>query len=149
MIIRWFIHIGMLGICSVEDWKEKQISLWKIWLYAIVIVIYEIWCFLGGRQEMSEWLIRVLTGILPGIGMLIMGKLSQETIGYGDGYLTLILGFSMGFWEILGILGIALFGVFGAAIYLVVVRKKSRNSQIAFVPFLLLGMAGTALWNIR
>ncbi len=153
MVIRWFIHIGMLGLCSVEDWREKQISLWKIWLYAIVIVIYEIWCFLGGflggHKEISEWMIGVLTGILPGIGMLIMGKLSQEAIGYGDGYLTLILGFSMGFWEILGILGIALFGVFGVAVYLVVIRKRSRNSQIAFVPFLLLGMAGTALWNVR
>lgn len=149
MTIRYLIHMGMLGICSVEDWKEKQISLWKIWLYAIVVIIYESWCFLGEHREISEWLIWSATGLLPGIGMLIMGTLSQEAIGYGDGYLTLILGFSMGFWKTLGILGTALFGVFGVAIYLVVIRKRSRNSQIAFVPFLFLGMVGTVLWNIR
>ena len=55
----------------------------------------------------------------------------------------------MGFWETLGILGTALFGVLGAAVYLVIIRKKSRDSQIAFVPFLLLGMAGAGLWSVR
>ena len=55
----------------------------------------------------------------------------------------------MGFWETLGVLGTALFGVLGAAIYLVIIRKKSRDSQIAFVPFLLLGMAGAGLWSVR
>ncbi len=149
MTVKWMIHMGMLGICSVEDWREKKISLWKIRLYAAVVFIYEIGRQIGGTEKISEWLIFALTGLLPGIGMLIMGKLSKEAVGYGDAYLTLILGFSMGFWETLGVLGTALFGVLGAAVYLVIIRKKSRDSQIAFVPFLLLGMAGAGLWSIR
>lgn len=141
MTTKWMIHMGMLGICSMEDLREKKISLWKIRLYAAVVLIYEIGRQIGGTEKISEWLIFALTGLLPGIGMLIMGKLSKEAVGYGDGYLTLILGFSMGFWETLGVLG--------TAIYLVIIRKKSRDSQIAFVPFLLLGMAGAGLWSVR
>ena len=79
--------------------------------------------------------------------MLLISRASQEAIGFGDGYLTLILGFSMGFWDTLGILGIAFLGAMGAAIYLVMIRGRSRNSEIAFVPFLFLGMAGTGLWT--
>ena len=116
MTTKWMIHMGMLGICSMEDLREKKISLWKIRLYAAVVFIYEIGRQIGGTEKISEWLIFALTGLLPGIGMLIMGKLSKEAVGYGDGYLTLILGFSMGFWETLGVLGTALFGVLGEAI---------------------------------
>ena len=91
MTTKWMIHMGMLGICSMEDLREKKISLWKIRLYAAVVLIYEIGRQIGGTEKISEWLIFALTGLLPGIGMLIMGKLSKEAVGYGDGYLTLIL----------------------------------------------------------
>ena len=60
----------------MEDLREKKISLWKIRLYAAVVLIYEIGRQIGGtREKISEWLIFALTGLLPGIGMLIMGKL--------------------------------------------------------------------------
>ena len=74
MTTKWFIHMGMLGICSMEDLREKKISLWKIRLYAAVVLIYEIGRQIGGTEKISEWLIFVLTGLLPGIGMLIMGR---------------------------------------------------------------------------
>ena len=147
MTVKWFIHMWMLGMCSVEDCKEKRISLWKIKLYAVLIFAYEIWYRAGQGEEWSKWMLWCLMGILPGTAMLVISKVSKETIGYGDGYLTLILGFSIGFWVTLGVLGIAFLGAMGAAIYLIIIRRRSRNSEIAFVPFLFLGMAGTGLWK--
>lgn len=43
MAVKWILHIVMLSVCSVEDWKEKEVSLWKIILYGIIISGYEIW----------------------------------------------------------------------------------------------------------
>lgn len=147
MTVKWLIHMWMLGMCSVEDWREKRISWWKIKLYAAVVLLYEIWYRAGQKESLTEGLLWCITGILPGAAMLLISRASKEAIGYGDGYLTLILGFSMGFWDTLGILGIAFLGAMGAAIYLVMIRGRSRNSEIAFVPFLFLGMAGTGLWT--
>ena len=107
MTAKWFIHMWMLGMCSVEDCKEKRISLWKIRLYAVLILAYEIWYRAGQGEGWSKWMLWCLMGILPGTAMLVISRVSKETIGYGDGYLTLILGFSMGFWDTLGILGIS------------------------------------------
>lgn len=143
---RWLIHMGMLGICSVEDWKEKKISLWKIKLYGSLSFVYEIWCLIGKHENFDEWFWGTLAGLIPGVILLIISRLSGETIGFGDGYLTLILGFSIGFWNTVGVLGTAFAGAFAAAIYIVLIKKRSRTTQIAFVPFLFLGMAGVGLW---
>lgn len=145
-MIRWLIHMGMLGICSVEDWKEKKISLWKIKLYGSLILIYELWCLTEKNGNLYAWFGRTLAGLIPGIVLLIISRLSGETIGFGDGYLILIVGFSMGFWSTIGVLGTAFAGAFAAAIYVVLIKKRSRMTQIAFVPFLFLGMAGMGLW---
>lgn len=29
MMKKWILHMLMLGLCSVEDYREKKISMWK------------------------------------------------------------------------------------------------------------------------
>ena len=77
MTVKWFIHMWMLGMCSVEDCKEKRISLWKIRLYAALIFAYEIWYRAGQGEEWSKWMLWCLMGILPGTAMLVISKVSK------------------------------------------------------------------------
>lgn len=144
--MKWMLHMIMLGVCSVEDIKEKSISLWKIAVYAGVIVGYGIWEFCTSDREMSDWLMQVLLGGIPGLMLLLLGRLSRQAVGYGDGLLTWIIGISWGFWESMGILLLALFGASFAAASMLLNGRGKRNTELAFVPCLFLGMAGAGLW---
>lgn len=144
--MKWMLHMIMLGVCSVEDIKEKSISLWKIAVYAGVIVGYGIWEFCTSDREMSDWLMQVLLGGVPGLMLLLLGRLSRQAVGYGDGLLTWIIGISWGFWESMGILLLAFFSASFAAASMLLNGRGKRNTELAFVPCLFLGMAGAGLW---
>lgn len=84
--------------------------------------------------------------MIPGICLLILAKVTKEEVGYADGILTVLIGMSMGFWQTAGILFTALLGTFVTAVFLFIFCKRKRKTRIAFIPFLLLGMAGARLW---
>lgn len=146
MIIKWMLHSIMLCVCSVEDWREKKVSLWKIAVYAGLALGYGILEVILFGERIDIWLTQRILGSIPGIVLLLLGKLSKEAIGYGDGFLVVIIGMSMGFWEGMGSLLTAFFGIFVAAGYIFMKEKRSKGREIAFVPFLLMGMAGAGLW---
>ena len=146
MMEKWILHMLMLGLCSAEDYREKKISMWKFILYAGIAVGYGIWEYSTADSQRSVWMAQSVLGSLPGLLMLCMGKLSQEAVGYGDGLLVLIMGVSIGFWETMGILFTASIGAGAAALYTLLRHKGGRKKQIAFAPFLFLGMARGRVW---
>lgn len=88
-------------------------------------------------QEKSVW--NLLFGMLIGCVLLLIGFLSGEKIGYGDGVVFAMTGVFLGFWEnlLLFLFAAVLSGV--AALILVITRKKGKEDQIAFVPFVFTG----------
>ena len=144
---KWILHMVMLGICSAEDYREKRISSWKLLLYAGLVFLYGIWEYSTQGEEHGRWILSSILGSIPGAFLLIPGKISQEAVGYGDGLAVLLIGISMGFWEALGILFTASVGACFVSLYLILRRKCGRKRQIAFLPFLFLGMAGAGLWT--
>lgn len=146
MKVKWMLHMVMLCVCSVEDGKEKEVSLWKIVLYAAVICGYGLWEVYMDPESGWDIVRRAMVGGIPGMGLLIMAKVTDEAIGYADAWLTLIIGISMGFGKTVGILAAAFLGTFITAVFLFIRGKKAKKKRIAFVPFLLLGMAGAYLW---
>ena len=85
----------------------------------------------------------LLCSLLPGMLLLLLGRITSQAVGYGDGWVILILGLFLAPAELLGILGLAsaLAGIW--ALYLVV--RKRKDQEIPFLPFLLLGFAGGVL----
>lgn len=146
MLIKWMMHMFMLCVCSAEDWKEKKVSLWKIAVYAVFVLLYGIWEAVLSKQRADIWLFQIIMGSVPGVALLILGRVSGESVGYADGLLGAIIGMSMGFWEGMGILMTAFCGIFIEAVYIFVKDRKTKKREIAFVPFLLMGMAGAGLW---
>lgn len=148
MTIKCFMHLCILFICSVEDWKKKTIALWKICFYGFAAAGIYIGELLFQSSNLYESLLSAAAGAIPGIILFLLGKASDEAIGYGDCWIVLILGISMGFWNVLGILSTAFWGIFTWAVCVFLKKKKSRNKQIPFIPFLTIGMVGVCIWNM-
>lgn len=139
----WILHLTAIGVCSVEDWKEKQISLWKIFIYGGTVLLIEAGKAALGERNFSDLWIKIMCGSLPGLFFLLLSKATREQIGYGDGLLLLILGSSLGFWKVLEVLSAALCMVFFRAVYLLLCHRKKE--RIAFIPFLFLSILGGAV----
>ena len=76
-------------------------------------------------------------GMLLGVGLLGIAKMTGESLGYGDGLLFLVTGIYLGGWDNCALLMTSLVLAFVFAIIQILVRKKSAKSEIPFVPFVL------------
>lgn len=122
-----------LGIHTWEDIRKQEISVKILGIFGGIGVLYALFLREVGIMEFFG-------GFIPGILLLLLGKLSREAVGYGDGSIVLVLGLYLSFWKILGILVTAsvLAGLW--AVGLLVFRKAGK--AIPFVPFLLMGFLG-------
>lgn len=146
MEIKWLFHTVFLGLCSIQDIKTKQISSWKVVLYGTVAVMIEVWKFLDQGEEVIPLVLYSIAGMIPGTLLLMLARVTKEAVGYGDGLFMSILGYSLGFWNGLGILLTALAGTFLAALCLYITGIKGRSFRIPFLPFLFAGVAFAILW---
>lgn len=136
----------ILGIMGMEDLKKRTISVWKIAVFGMVILLALVY----GRGETADInmipFFTAASGVIPGIVLLILGKLAKGSIGEADGLIVLGLGIYMGFWSVMSVLSVALFLAFIVSGVLLTIGRR-RNYEIPFVPFLLLGMAGNMFWR--
>lgn len=125
-----------LGIHTWEDVRKQEISVKKMICFGILGIGYLIFF---RKPVLGE----LLCSLLPGMLLLLLGRITSQAVGYGDGWVILILGLFLAPAELLGILGLAsaLAGIW--ALYLVV--RKRKDQEIPFLPFLLLGFAGGVL----
>lgn len=123
--------IAMLGICSLEDVKNRKIHiLWPV-LFTIEGVLF--WIF--WRQQP---IIKLLPAVIPGAAMLVLALLMRQGIGEGDGILLMVMGIYLGAARAFWVFIYALFLSAGYALYLYIIRRKSKTYEIAFVPFMLI-----------
>ena len=124
----------LLTLCAVWDGIKKEIPLLVVWLGITAAVIMHAARIIGGT-----WL-SVGISVLPAAIFWIISLITREKIGYGDGWVLLMIGLFVGFMKCVLILMAAL--VFESIILLVmlVLGKIHKDEEVAFVPFLLLGL---------
>lgn len=130
-VIESGILTGFLTICTIEDIRKRKIhSIW-IWSFAgIGIFLYKI----QGKLTIQE----LIGGVGIGILLLLIGKITKESIGYGDGGVLCTTGVYLGFWNNFSLL---FWGSVFAAVYAVVLMlfcKKEKSETLPFLPFLLI-----------
>lgn len=126
-----FMVLGLLGLCTWEDLKRKELTLIYILLFGICGVCLHLF-----YPECSIY--SMLWGMLPGAAMMIVSCMTHGKAGMGDGILLVVTGVYLGGMGNLKLLftGLVLAALW--SLWLLVSGKKKRKDRIAFVPFLLL-----------
>lgn len=126
-----FLYAAVVTLLlNYQDVSSQSLEM-KI-LYPTIVI----GCLVAYNNPMTS-LVSSLIGAL-GIGgaMLLVARLSHESIGYGDGVLLLLLGLVLGWQMALTVLLIAFVISSFYGLILLTFRKKSRKDRIAFVPFI-------------
>lgn len=124
-----------LAVCAVFDGIWKKIPLVVVWLGILTAVLLH----LEGAMGEETWLVVGLS-LAPGGMFWFLSFLSEEKVGYGDGWVLLMIGLFLGVGRCFLILLTGLTAETFVMLVLLVFRKVHRNKKVPFVPFLLLGM---------
>lgn len=108
----------MLTWLSVSDIRNKKVSGRALTLWGILTVFWKI-------VDFNQ--IRVF---------LLVSKVTEEAIGYGDSVAIMILGGYLGFWKVVGVLAAAFFT---SGVCSVILAFRGRVKTMPFFPFLTLG----------
>lgn len=134
MIVNIFI-LTLLIIASISDIRNKKISNHLLIAFGILVIPVFFWrCYHGQFLAAKS----VPWGVLPGLVCLLLGKITRESIGYGDGYLISIIGMYMGLSKTIGLVITALFFIGLFSIGMLLFQKANRKTQIPFIPALLM-----------
>jgi leader peptidase (prepilin peptidase)/N-methyltransferase len=116
----------------VEDLRRKEISLFPVMGMAVIGTACSL---LGGDWTDASVFLR----FLPGLLVLLLARLTGESIGYGDGWVLLALGCFLALEDLVSLCMAAISCAGIVALFLLLVLHRGRRAQIPFVPFLLLG----------
>lgn len=94
-------------------------------------------------REMNFFII--LGGAGAGILFLLLSKVTEEGLGYGDSWAILILGTYLGLWKLLSVLFVAFLLLSVSAMIVLCVKKMSRFVALPFMPYLLAGYVAVIL----
>lgn len=130
---------SLLGICAVCDGIRKEIPLVVVWAGILVAVVLRA----NGTTGQEAW-ISGLLAIIPGAGFWLLSLITGEKVGYGDGWVLVMVGLFVGLQNCFLILLAGLVSESVAALVLLAFGKASGNREIPFAPFLLFGMGVVA-----
>lgn len=128
LIQSWFL-LGILGIHSIEDIRDRRITVTLSLFSGIVGLMLHLIFF-------DQTIFSMLCGILTGIFLLGFSKVSRGVIGMGDGIVFMVTGLFVGFYNnlILMFLSFSFAGI--CAVSLLFMGKVRKMDRLPFVPFL-------------
>ena len=125
---------------SVSDIRNKKVSRKVLTLWGILTVFWKIVDFYQIRvflEKMEQTNVGDLVGICAGIGVgvlfLLVSKVTEEAIGYGDSVAIMVLG------GYLGVVGVLAAAFFTSGVCSVILAFRGRVKAMPFFPFLTLG----------
>lgn len=129
-MIQRFIVLFMLIVCSKEDILHRRIRVRWLIYFAIAGFLYQM---LIKKQSLPV----LLLGMVPGFVILIFSVVSHGSIGMGDGMLLMAIGIYLGVVPTVWLIVYAVFISAFCALFLQFVKKKDKDYEMPFVPFLL------------
>lgn len=126
------ICMGILAGLSVTDIKRRRIPGPVLVFGSIATVVYT---FLAGAEHMRL----AAGGLLAGLVFVMVSKVTEEQLGYGDSWLLCILGCYLGLWNLLVMMFAAWTAVALAAMAVLAGRGFCRGKTLPMVPFITVG----------
>ena len=130
-VIRTVLLFVSLSVSAWIDWKKQ-----KVYLSLVVITI--MFGILLHIFLLDMTITDILFGGLIGGILLFLGCLTGEQIGYGDGCIFIMTGIYLGGLKNLMLFFIASLLAGGYAVFLLLIRKRTKKDCVAYVPFVLL-----------
>lgn len=135
-VIRIGLSVIFMGICGIQDYRSRRISLRLCAAAGAAAVLFGIRDLAAGRLALPG----MLACLLPGFLLLMAAYAAEGSAGTGDGVCFLILGLFLGAKEVWAVaLAAALLSAL-AGIVLVVLHRAGRKSRLPFLTF------GAAAW---
>ena len=125
---------------SLKDLRSRTISIISIVGFGIAGIL---WAFAAGD---INW-IKLLAGLVPGLVLLGISLLSPQAVGCGDGLALLVVGIYCGFSQALASLFWGLLFSAASGIILLITKKGKKETEIPFIPFLMIGFLLQKFWN--
>jgi len=127
-MIQSCVLLGTLGVHSIEDIREKKITVMVTLLSGIIGISLHLFF---QNQSIYE----MLTGVLAGSFILILSRLTKGRIGMGDGIIFMLTGLYLGLIDnlLLMCISFSLAGIWG--LFLVFIKSNSRSERNPFIPF--------------
>jgi len=113
----------MLGITAIQDIRWKKVRVAIVWAAALLICL----CIpFSSRMPVIERLL----GVISGLGVVLLSKITGGKIGLGDGLVLAVTGMGLGFWGNIELFALALArsGVFHRAYYNTQSKQEKNNS---------------------
>ena len=126
------ICTGILVCLSVEDVRKRKIPLVILTVGGCMAFLYQL---MWGTEDIWE----IAAGVGIGVCFLVVGWLTGEKIGYGDGIVIMVLGIYLGIWKLLEVLAGAFFLLAVAGMICLAGMRFSRKQTLPFCPFLTAG----------
>ncbi|WP_461811606.1 prepilin peptidase [Faecalimonas sp.] len=121
--------IIFLCVCSLWDLRVKKIPIWLLGMGAIGVLFSYMVC----RNRM---LLDVIGGIGIGGICLVISKVTNESLGYGDSLLICLLGSYAGFFITIWVVTFAFVVVGIFSLFFFIGKGGYKDKTIPFVPFL-------------
>lgn len=139
------LSLTLLIMCSYTDLKERIINLALLgtFLASALILLASVLMFGVRYESLRKCLVyepsaaNILYGLIPGIILFIVCRVSKEAIGKGDVYVIMILGVMLGFEKtfILLFLSMVLTAVYG--LICMAWGSRNRKDSLPYIPFVL------------
>lgn len=123
-----YLTAGYLAVNAWTDWKKREIDCRYTVIFIVCVLALQLY-----KKESLYWM-----GLMPGFCLWVLSFWKKNSIGSGDGIVVAALGWALGIekiWEII-VGGFLLAGVFGMFMWIL---GKSKETELAFIPFLLIG----------
>ncbi len=148
--MKGIVYSCFLVVMAIQDIKRRSISLNSILLMALCLILVSVLDVSNGK------LIFLGTDTITDVNNLIgtsvftliflIYALVTKCIGYGDVVILLISSLFMGWLYALKVFVLALIVMIVVAIIGIHLKKLSYKQQIPFIPYLLIGQMGVALF---
>ncbi|MBQ7506057.1 MAG: prepilin peptidase [Lachnospiraceae bacterium] len=135
LLIRLVLVLFLLYIMSVEDVRERALSVIRILPFGAAGLILSI---LSAERDIAG----ILSGTAIGAVLIAISAVTQGKIGMGDGLVVAAVGMTLGFSLTFSLVFFSFLAGSIYALFLLVVKRKSRDTEYPYMPFLFVTYVG-------
>lgn len=143
-IVIWILAGVFLLAGSIWDIKDLALPVWFLRLGGLGCLCSGGFLVLSGNRQWWE----VLVAFVPGAISLFMSYITKEQIGYGDGWILVILGGALEVRQVLAVWMGGLAASFLVSVMLLISRRAGRDFKLPFVPCLLVGYLAVCVGGV-